>query len=116
MRKFRYFHDEIYGTNVYFTKCTRRVYEKMVADEFGEISPEKSKSVMATFEVYQLKNKPCHVVWLSEGAGIDQLVHECLHLTHDVMQYRGLILTDQSDEAYAYFLQFIFREMKILVK
>ena len=116
MKNFRYLHDEIYGSNVYYVKCSRGMYTKMIKREFNEIAPEKADTVMATFEVYPHKGIAIRVVWLAEKAGIDQLVHECFHLTHDVMQDRGLYLTDQSDEAYAYFMQFVFKKMKVLIR
>jgi hypothetical protein len=36
------------------------------------------------------------------------LAHECMHLTSQMLRKRGIPLSDDSEEAYAYYLQWLF--------
>ena len=101
---------------MYFTKCDRPTYEKMVKAEIGQDAPSKAPRTIATYESYPVDNSFVRVIWLSENADITQLVHESFHLVHALLQDRGLFLTDQSEEAYAYLLHFVFDKMKGIVK
>lgn len=40
------------------------------------------------------------------------LLHECFHALHGITENAGLILTDQSEEYYAYALQDLFNQIK----
>ena len=54
-----------------------------------------------------LKTKVCTTdIW---NAGI--ILHETLHLTNNILYRRGLKLTPETDEAYCYLHQWLFREV-----
>jgi hypothetical protein len=109
MRKFKTAFIELYKANVWYIKCSRQYFLKLVKREFNKDIPHRDGSYKATYAVYEYKGTPVHVIWLSEKASIGDLVHECFHLTHSVLQNRGLCLVDNSsEEAYAYFLQHVF--------
>lgn len=44
-------------------------------------------------------------IWLSSKAGAGALAHEVFHAVYHQLSMRGVILRDESEEAYAYLLQ-----------
>ena len=44
------------------------------------------------------------------------LVHELLHFTHDMFDYKGMVLTDASAEAYTYFIGWLVKEVLTKIK
>jgi hypothetical protein len=54
---------------------------------------------------------PVVVIWLHpQRAGIAILAHELLHAVSWVLNAKGLPLTDASEEAYTYYLEWLMRE------
>jgi hypothetical protein len=50
------------------------------------------------------------VVWLHPDSDVDTLAHELLHVLTSVLADRGLLLSNDSDEAFAYYLAWLMRE------
>ena len=50
-------------------------------------------------------------IWINpRKTGIPVLAHELLHAITYVLDARGLVLSDHTDEAYAYYLEWLMRE------
>ena len=116
MKKLRHLWIELYGIIIYYIRCPRPDYHKRIKYGFGAIAPRQSKSAKGRFDVYEKGDTEIGVIWLSEKAGLDELVHECFHATHYFMQDSGLGLSDNSEEAYAYLIQHIFKKTKGMLK
>lgn len=54
--------------------------------------------------------------WKRNPYYISVLVHECLHATHWFLNRRGLTMTDDTDEAYAYLLDSLTRRCLEVLK
>lgn len=54
--------------------------------------------------------------WKRDPYHISILVHECLHATHFFLDRRGLTMTDDTDEAYAYLLDSLTRRCLEVLK
>ena len=107
--KFRHIWIGVYGVNIYWVVCDRANYEKLAKSEFGE-SPPKLKD--GRFEVYVKAKEEICVIWLKKGkANHPELCHEAFHAAHWILQRAGCWLTDSSEEAYAYLIQYIFKEI-----
>jgi len=115
MRKLRHIYIEMYGVNIYYIRCRREEYDRHIALQFNGIAPVKPKSD-GTFEIYEKKGQDVGVIWLSAKADMSHLVHECFHAAYHFLTNRGLCLNDGSDEAYAYFLQYIFGKIKGILR
>lgn len=50
--------------------------------------------------------------WFSikNGNHLSVMAHECFHAAEFLLRERGMVLTDSSDEAYAYYIAWMFRE------
>ena len=116
MKKFRHIFVELYGFNLYYIKCDRSQYDKRVKYEFNEKAPFKQVSTYGTFEVYTKGAQAIGVLWLSEKAKIDHLLHECFHAVHYFLDDYGFNLSNNSEEAYAYLLQYLFKKTKGVLK
>ncbi len=116
MKKFRHLYIEMYGINVYYIRCSRLDYERRIKTEFDCNAPKKSRACTGKFEVYERGDTDIGVIWLSEKANLGHLVHECLHATHYFLHDCGLFLSDNSEEAYAYLIQHIFKKTKSLFR
>lgn len=44
------------------------------------------------------------------------IVHECLHATYGMLKHVGIPLTEDTEEVYAYQIDYIFKHVKALVK
>jgi len=51
-----------------------------------------------------------HFIW-TRSKNVSHLAHEIFHATHLTMQTKGLLLSDDSDEAYAYFIQWMTKKV-----
>lgn len=50
-------------------------------------------------------------IWLADDAGLGTVSHEAAHATFWILGFSGFKLSDESEEAYAYYLQFIVNEI-----
>jgi len=53
----------------------------------------------------------CSAIWLSDKASFGSVTHEVFHLAHHVLAKYGFTLTESSEEAYAYFIQYVTNEI-----
>lgn len=44
------------------------------------------------------------IIWLANGRDIPELTHEAFHITSNVLRHRGVVLSNDSEEAFAYTL------------
>lgn len=111
MRNFRHVYVPIFGGNIYCKRNTRAAYAAAIMREFGRESPSIGENTKATFEVYRKKGQDIGVIWLHPKAGNPQLWHECFHAAHRLLNDRGIWLTDSSEEVYAYFQEWLIKEL-----
>jgi len=120
--KFKHIWVEMFGANIYYICCPRDYYIKAIKKEFDDVAPEKNDSVLGTCEIYtktEKKNRiikcavEINVIWQNIRASkdISSMAHEVFHAVHNICQYKGLWLTDSSEETYAYMIQWILMEI-----
>ena len=109
MKKFHHIWIELYETNIYWVKCSWTEYKKLVKKVFDENVKEKESG--GKFEVYIKEGQDICVIWLPYKAPVSVIAHECFHAVYYILMKRGLWLTDSSDEAYAFLLQFLVKNI-----
>lgn len=121
-RRLRVWHwsDPLYDVSVLLLKCKpeqattelTRIFGTITGNgvgEFGNFTGAKTLWV-------ERKQGVALVLWFpqwwtaKDGHHLGVLAHECFHAAEFVMRERGMVLTDASDEAYAYYLAWMFRE------
>lgn len=104
--KFEHHWEQMYGINFYWFRGSRKKYEELVKKEFGRNAPRRSKWTSGTFEVYWKEKAGQHigVLWFKDKSP-GPFAHEVFHAVHWALDQAGMVLTDDSEEAYAYFIQ-----------
>lgn len=108
------FHDPVYNFTVHLlwesdgpqsAAYMRTNFPEVEVDKTDEDDEWGGRHMMLEFSRAG-KNHEIHLVMLREFQGtiedISVLAHELLHATHDVLYSRGLRLTDDTVEAFAY--------------
>ncbi len=110
MRNFKHMYIELYKHNIYYALCSGNRYINRVKDEFGTIVLNIEHSV-GRFRVYYKDNDPIGVIWVRDKKDICSIAHECFHAACWILADRGISLTDESEEAYAYLQQFLLKKI-----
>lgn len=50
-------------------------------------------------------------ILLEEGVDVGVVAHECFHATYDILKGRGIEINDSTEEAYAYLLGFLTKQV-----
>ena len=110
--KFKYIYIELFGANVYWIRCSRKDYAGAIKREFKVKAPTKDLDVIGTAEVYKHEKEghDIDVIWFKEK-DVTVIAHEIFHAVHNILQRRGLWLTDSSEEVYAHMIQYLTREI-----
>ena len=104
--------DDIYGAEVrLITNCTPKQYSAYIKRCFGA---EHEPPYQGYFVVYDNGSRQVYLVWIKQFEwrihDYALLAHELFHCAVRVMDDQGISLSDSSEEAYAYYLQFIYAE------
>lgn len=101
--------DPIYGSVIHFYSGgafsgARDWFKKLTnIDAEGELDDTDEGAIYGMHKTY--------IVYFKKRPSISTLAHEALHLTHSVLQDSGLRLSNESEEAYAYFLGWLTSEL-----
>ena len=111
--KFYHIYVETFGANIYYICCSRERYKELIKKEFDGKCPEKGEGIRGTAEGYDKDGQIIDVIWINDKCSNDLsvVVHEAFHVVHNILQHKGLWLTDSSEEVYAYLLQQIVQEI-----
>lgn len=99
-------YDFTYRQNYYYIPAkTHKEYQDICWKELKCKIEDKGKSVGGGFNVFTHKSDTdvCYI-WAKEKRDI---VHECFHAISYTLRSRGIKLTDDSDEAFAYAIGFL---------
>lgn len=109
--KFNHIFVDVYGRHVYWVICPVENFQKLIYNHFGK-KVKKSKLEIGYFNVYNYQNDKVCVMWFLTDA-IDIITHEVFHCTSWIMKYSNIKLSNSSEEAYAYLIQYIIQQMKL---
>jgi len=117
MRKFRHVYVEMYKRKVYFAKCSRKQFAKMLKVELGLEAHQISEYNVATTEKYTAENRtmkwPIYVIWITDWR---YLAHEIFHCVHWILNDVNMRLSDDSEEAYAYLTEYLDNQLRKGIK
>jgi hypothetical protein len=103
-------YDFTYRQNYYYISAkTHKEYQDICWKELKCKIEDKKDSVGGEFNVFTPhSNTDVCYIWAKEKRDI---VHECFHAISYTLRSRGIKLTDDSDEAFAYALGFLVDEI-----
>jgi hypothetical protein len=111
----------VYSTNYVLLRCEPPAIADLVRREVPD--PATQQQILKGFdpdlEGVNGRYVGCHseayktvvTIWLRPSSGIPIIVHEIIHALTDVLVGRGLRLAPDSDEAFAYYAEWLLREI-----
>ncbi len=103
MRKFKCVYVEVYKVNVWFIHCSADYYKRIMKTKLDFI-PKVCEYSKGQHNFLEHENTKVFVIWIKQW---DSLTHELLHCVYSILDYKGLWLTDSSEEAYAYLIEYL---------
>ena len=109
MGRIKHIYDEIYRQNIYYVCCpTYAEFCKIMKKELK--MDWKPKDVDGNFTVIESCGNLIGVIYTNSRKP-DVVAHECLHAVSYFLRHKGIPLNDDTEEAYAYYLQFLVRQI-----
>ena len=111
-----YFTDAVYGQDFMFVFAkSQDKFCEIVKEELNiELGNAQADGEFCVLPVSR-KHKSIAVIWSSNKQS--SLIHECLHACSYVLRNRNILLSSiEAEEAYAYYLSYIWRTIKEKIK
>jgi hypothetical protein len=80
---------------------------KYIKDEFNQ---EVDNFEVAGFTIPSLEGSPI-IIWLPDLTDSSVILHELFHATISIMKWADIPLSDDTEEAYAYEIQYLYSEL-----
>ena len=110
--------DEVYDVRIVLLHGDGKAALAWMDKTFGDVSGRECGEFTGAKTVWiERDGKGCALaLWfpawwhVNDALYLSVLAHECFHAAEFVLRERGMTLTDASDEAYAYYIAWMFRE------
>jgi hypothetical protein len=107
LKNVKHIYDPVFRQNYYyFDVKTIETYHNLTLSIFKVPHEVKKTKQDGKFEVYISEGVPICCIWVKDKLP-EIIAHECFHAVHWVLKEKGIILSDDSEEAYAYLIQFL---------
>ena len=110
--------DELYDVTVVLLHGDGALALAWMDKTFGDVSSREVGTFTGAKTVWIERDKGCALAlwfpacWHTDDAVyLSVLAHECFHAAEFVLRERGMKLTDESDEAYGYYIAWMFRHV-----
>jgi hypothetical protein len=110
--------DELYDTTIVLLHGDGKEALAWMDKTFGDVSGRECGEFAGAKTVWIERDKGTALaLWfpawwhVNDGMYLSVLAHECFHAAEFVLRERGMQLTDASDEAYAYYIAWMFRNI-----
>ena len=108
--KCKHIYDEVFQTNYYVYYGVKPSEYK---DEVIRITGSEADDlnlIDGKMNVYENEGIPIVFIWTRKKS-VSCLAHECMHAVHYTLNDKWLELSDKTDELYAYYMQYLMREI-----
>ncbi len=109
MRKWRHIWIDLYEINVYFIVCNASYFERKFYTEFDRELAQACENTDGCFVATDKDGQEICIIWITEWS---VLAHELFHCVFWILDNRGLQLTEQSEEAYAYLTGYLDKQIR----
>lgn len=110
--------DELYDVTIVLLRGDGKEALAWMDKKFEDVSSRECGEFTGAKTVWIERPKGCALaLWfpswfsLTDPHHLGVLAHECFHAAEFVLRERGMTLTDASDEAYAYYIAWMFRNI-----
>lgn len=109
--KLIHIYDEMFQANIYVSYgVSKDDFIKQIKKYLG-LDYDKDKLRNGKMAVF-FNDKGEEIVWIwTESKQVDILAHEASHATNYILSRAGIKLSDDSDEAFAYYIQYIINKV-----
>lgn len=111
--KLKSFITEIYNVRLFYLISDWKTCIKIVKDEFNYELKDEEEGEGYTIPLEHKNGGAGVFIWIDKNHRDDVLIHEVFHAAKFILFNRGIGLTDSSEEAYAYFLTYLFNSIKL---
>jgi hypothetical protein len=109
--KILHIYDFTYRQNYYFIPAkTHKEYREICKKQLRNDIAPRDKETGGGFNVFNYRKDKTEVCYIWASSKRD-IVHECFHAISYTLRNRGINLTDDSDEAFAYSIGFLADEI-----
>lgn len=114
--------DELYDTTVVLLRGKGDEAVAYLDKTFGDMRDELGTFTGAKTVWIERDKGTAIALWFpswwhaDDAQYLSVLAHECFHAAEFVLRARGMKLTDESDEAYAYYIAWMFRNVYLRLK
>lgn len=106
-KNFLHIYDHIFHCNYYYVYAkNHKEYCKTINKEF-HLNIEVDEGKDGCFNAFSKKDTDVGVIW-SRGGNVPTIAHECLHAVSYFLRGKGVPLSNDTDEIYAYLFDFLF--------
>ncbi len=110
----KHIYDEVYRVNMYiFDNHTPEEVNRYLKKRFN-LDSISFDNVQGKTWIFESNSKPSielFAMWALDGNDRSTIVHECFHMVHNILDSRGFKLCDDNEEAYAYYLEYLYRKI-----
>lgn len=110
--------DNVYRVTIHFLvekdgEKAKKYLAKVLDDD--EILEMNFNEPIGAKSLWNSEKHKVYAIWIRHPQDIGHLVHESVHIARRVLGPRGIYLAD-CDEAYAYYIEFLFNNGMTLMK
>src|SRR6185503_12966239 len=104
--------DSIYGADVQLLVGAKPCLTSWLTRHGYPPDDEEASADGKTIELVHPTRGAVWIVWLPPDVALSTIAHECVHLAAEVLRDRDVVLTRDSEEAYAYYVSSMFEQMR----
>lgn len=108
--------DSVYGADVVIVVSPLAEFHAWLARQYADVDTLEWRASLGKTVTHEDGPIREWTLWFPPGAPVDTIVHESLHLCAQVLRHRGVPLSRDSEEAYAYYLEAIVHQAQQAVR
>ena len=108
--------EDPYGSDVWLFVGSSAEITAVLDRRFHDEMPPDARAYHTCYPSSKSSDGEVHVVCVSTDRTKDKLdricvaAHECVHLTFDILEKRGIACDSENDEPFAYYHEWLFRQ------
>lgn len=91
--------------NIYWAICNKQKYEELIFKEF-KIKINTEHEIDGRFRVFIKGKTPIGVIWICKKSQ-KTIAHECFHAAYWMLGERGIRPSDETEEVFAYMIEYL---------
>lgn len=112
---FKRLYCDIYNAHVlFYTECTQEEFIDHINKKYNILIEDDYSDCLGITMQANTEERTYYIIWVRNLNDTQTLVHEVLHLTYKILDDRGVVLSNDNNEAVAYYLSFWFKKLYLI--